>query len=134
MTTVYFNTKEHNYTIREPYHDDDWDRGVHGCDITLLDARLTAPRYPYENADTEEVIEPGDVLFVVKVTYSTGDTFGRNDGCVDIPFVSKDASLAMEVKEQIQNKTYDNPQGYNPWDGYFEYLQDVEVQTFLVNP
>ncbi len=84
--------------------------------------------------------KPGDTVYAVIVRYSTGDTFGREEGlaiCVD---VFTDEAKADALAEVIRDHGSDgefriNHEGveyYCSWVGYFESLEDVLVETLVV--
>jgi len=81
--------------------------------------------------------KPGDTVYAVIVRYSTGDTFGREDGqtvCLDV-FLDK--SRAEELAEAAQRAdefrmTVNDVEYYVGWVGYFESLEDVSVETLVV--
>lgn len=82
-----------------------------------------------------------DTIHAVIVHYSTGDTFGRSEGCIDIPiaFVSVEEAnkVAKEINcfdkksknEQFQDSKYGF---FKSWTGYFEYLEGVEVKKLTL--
>lgn len=72
--------------------------------------------------------DPAEVakLHVVIVRYSTGCTFGRTNGCWQVVGAYKTREEAEAVEKSIDDKTYD---GYTPWEGYFEYLENSYVET-----
>lgn len=94
-------------------------------------------------------VKAGEPVFVLYMTYSTGDTFGHADGKGEVIWVFKDAALAMKAKD-IWNKENDkrDPEfsiefeadggvmvkQSNPAAGYFENVGHISVETFLVNP
>ncbi|AVD99299.1 hypothetical protein SEA_BILLNYE_116 [Streptomyces phage BillNye] len=81
--------------------------------------------------------EPGDTVYAVIVRYSTGDTFGREEGlaiCLDV-FTDADkaeelAKAAREVDEF--RMTVNGVEYYVSWVGYFEHLEDVVVEELVV--
>jgi hypothetical protein len=66
------------------------------------------------------------------VTYSSGDTFGRSSGNIAIAYITQDPAEAVKVKADLnhgKNPSYDLkcPKNYNPWDGYFERVENVDI-------
>jgi hypothetical protein len=88
-------------------------------------------------------------VFVLYMTYDTGDSFGRAYGKGEIIWVFKDPDLATKarLKWEAENNKRDPEfsiefevdggqtvkQG-NPAAGYFENVGNIDVGTFLVNP
>jgi hypothetical protein len=71
----------------------------------------------------------GDIGHLLVVRYSTGDTFSDVRGYWTIIGFYKDAKEAVEIKDKINDSSYE---GYKPWVGYFESLEDVELHTMVV--
>lgn len=91
-----------------------------------------------EDWEVEEVevsghslVNHGDVLFVVLVRYSTGDTFTDVRGCWNIPIICTDKVKAANIVESIKNGSYLLDK-YHPWVGYFETLESVDVHPMVV--
>ena len=85
-------------------------------------------------SDTVEVDfdpTPGDDVFVVAVTYSTGSTFGQSFGEIEIVDVCETRAAANELTKFINDGTYGKDEnGYVPWEGYFENLETADVHKF----
>jgi hypothetical protein len=94
-------------------------------------------------------VKAGEPVFVLYITYDTGDSFGRARGVGEIIWVFKDAALAMKAKQQYEEENEKcNPafsiefevdgreklKQSNPAAGYFENFGYAHVETFLVNP
>lgn len=73
--------------------------------------------------------ERGDIGYLLIVRYSTGDTFSHTNGYWTIIGFYKDAKEAVEIKDKINDGSYE---GYKPWVGYFESLEDVELHTMVL--
>jgi len=71
----------------------------------------------------------GADVWLVIVRYVTGGTFGRTLGCWHMVGAYECQSEADKVKASIRDGTY---QGYKPWTGYFESLEDVEIHKMTV--
>jgi len=65
-----------------------------------------------------------EVIFWVVVRYTTGDTFGTSSGNWEKIGCYNNLKEAREVKKSIEDGTYE---GYKCWDGYFEELEDIEI-------
>jgi hypothetical protein len=90
-------------------------------------------------------VKKGDTVFIVVVTFEDGDTFGRSYGnvCVVDIFTNEEeaetlASIISDDEKKcdkddiLDRKAKRSYEGYAPWDGYFERLENVEVQKFIV--
>jgi hypothetical protein len=69
----------------------------------------------------------GKQLYIVSVTYTTGDTFGTSYGHVAIKGVFTNQEEAENLCTSINDGTY---KGYAEWDGYFESLESVKFESF----
>jgi len=86
----------------------------------------------------------GDKLFAVVAIYSTGDSFGSDEGSeIELVSVHKNADLAKKNCDAINTRKRDSPFSieldngkiitrYCPWDGYFESLDSCEWNEYLV--
>lgn len=86
----------------------------------------------------------GDAVHVLWMTYSTGDSFGHGDGYGEILWVFKDADVARQAlntwKEKseeysitIKDETGKKIQLSNPGSGYFESVNSLQVDTFILS-
>lgn len=73
--------------------------------------------------------EKNEEVYVVLVRYSSGNTFGRHNGCWYLEGVYKEKEEANIIVKKILDKEYD---GYVPWVGYFEYLESCDVIPMIV--
>lgn len=144
----YFGCREE--ISREPYEDDEWDRGDTYTSWTLEGCSIK------EEGEYFDVIAPfevksGDRVIVVYAIYSTGDSFGRAEGaCKEVIDVFKDINKASDCVRAVE-KTYkswddhtekkvewireDGSEGkldYVPWNGYFESLDSVRSEIIEV--
>lgn len=150
MTTVYLDIIE-TIEVTRNAEDDGWDNGDSERDVTFLGASLTNPGYPYESFeypnshyysldskwddDESETIEPGDTVYVVICTYGTGSTFGSDGGQIAILLATKEqykADMVAANPKAFATKGPHGSIGYMPWEGYFEWLQGIEVRSFVV--
>ena len=134
---IYLEDDELTYRTREPNSDDEWDNGDHQTDHNFGDAFLC------EGNRWEDYIEVsdgdfniGDEVHLVVVVYSTGCTFGFDNGrCVEILSAHKDYNNAVLAEKIVEGaETHCNlPDGYKltylPWKGYFESLDYVSIVT-----
>lgn len=129
-----------SYHSGEQYGDwsAEYDFRVTGVSLTPRD------RYSEEKLGLPEV-KAGDVVYVLWMTYSSGDSFGSSSGNGEVLWVFKDATLALRAKQkfeaaedayQIEIEADDGVKFVlsNPAAGYFENMGFCEVSTFLVNP
>lgn len=97
------------------------------------------------NWEVDEVegpdVQVGDIVHLVIVRYSTGNTFGRSYGRWTLVEIFKDEDFdkieSLEDKIRKQYSLYRNNRKewdgeYRPWIGYFEALEDIEVHTMRV--
>lgn len=92
--------------------------------------------------------EKGKIYHLLFAIYSTGDSFGHDDGrCFEIVGVYKDRKVAelnekrlregkpekkglVRLKVEGLTETHDY---YRPWTGYFESLDRLDVESFVLN-
>jgi hypothetical protein len=90
----------------------------------------------------------GEPVFVLWMTYSSGDSFGHSEGNGEVLWVFKDPLIALNAKH-IWQKANDGDGHYNvefiadgnlkvnmsnPASGYFENMSSLELKSFLINP
>jgi hypothetical protein len=108
----------------------------------------TPDGYNVELIDVPFDFKPGDAVFVLWMTYSSGDSFGHSEGNGEVLWVFKDAAVALAAKALWQ-KANDKDGHYavefiadsgmkvslsNPAAGYFENLSSLDLSAFLINP
>jgi len=92
---------------------------------------------PYE-------VNVGDKIFVLSMTYSSGDSFGTSRGNGDIIAIFKDQNLATEAAQEIRKdedardfeftmEDGTKQKFHNSAYGYFEHITTVSVQGFIVS-
>lgn len=122
------------YSYRGTTHTE-WD--IQG--IALVDPK----KHYYQDIAAAFEIEPGKVYFLVYVVYSTGDSFGRDNGAgIEYIGIYKSAEKAMATTIRI-GKFQENPEKkklfvtrednsideiYVPWNGYFETFDYVKME------
>lgn len=100
-------------------------------DIDVRDVWLNremASTWCVETMSCEGKVEPGDVLYLIVVRYSSGDTFGHGTGYYHFEKITKSAEEAVALRKSIEEGTH---KGYKPWDGYFESLERVEMHKLV---
>lgn len=103
-----------------------------------------------DRAEFEADVQVGDPVFVVVAHYSTGDTFGRSDGQVEVMDIFPDAATAYALCDFLENDPsetitkngkrietrfraeFEGKDYYKPWVGYFEYLESLKVERSWV--
>lgn len=81
-----------------------------------------------EVKDADEV-EVGQTVYLVTVRYGTGDTFGRTNGAFHFEGAYTSRENANKVSDEIMSDKYN---GYCPWKGYFEQLECVDVESYVL--
>lgn len=122
---------------------EEYDFSVRGVSLSSRD------RWNEEKFNLDIEVNAGEPVFVLYMTYSTGDTFGRASGKGEVLWVFKDADTAKaaldlwkeendkrdpEYSVKFEDDTGRVIQLSNPASGYFENLGYLDLQTFLVNP
>jgi len=136
-------THSHREPVEYGSWREDYDFRVKGVSLTSRD------HWNEEKLGCTVDVKAGDVVFVLYMTYDTGDSFGRATGKGEIIWVFKDPVLAMvaKAKWEAENDKRDpefsiefevdggtKVKQSNPAAGYFENVGYVDVQTFMVNP
>lgn len=135
------------HSEREPVEygswSEEWDFRVKGVSLTSRD------RWNEEKFTVNIDVKAGDPVFVLYMTYSTGDTFGHANGRGEVLWVFKDADTARNAltlwKEENDKRDpefsvkFEDDVGKiiqmsNPAAGYFENVGYIDLETFLVNP
>ena len=91
-------------------------------------------------------IKAGQPVFVLFMIYDSGDSFGYSKGKGEVLWVFKYSDIALKALNKWKNSHKDDTSVEfeidggikkrlsNPASGYFENLENVELETFLVNP
>lgn len=148
MTDLYVQYNEHcTHSEREPVEYGSWSESY---DFSVTGVSLTSrERWSEEKLGCLVDVKAGDPVFVLYMTYSTGDTFGHASGKGEVIWVFKDAALAMKAKDIWDKENAKRDPEFsiefevdggekikqsNPAAGYFENVGYISVETFLVNP
>lgn len=141
---IYISSNEFREETREP-DDDGWDQGDTYTSRTFTGAYLTSKlsddvQYPDPNLyyeqlqsafipdEPEKELVAGDVIHVVIAEYSSGSTFGHDEnGYVEVLAATVDAEKALKFAEVARTA-----EGYLPWNGYFDHLNQIEVHSFIL--
>jgi hypothetical protein len=158
---LYVNTTHYQEVTRcatEP----EWDRDDTYTSWTVDGVSLSKNTgWEQEEVPVDFGVEKGDTVYLLYAIYSTGDSFGRDD-CANLEniLIFKDHEKAEAAKKAIRNhydrcnRWYDGDdkiEDFNqqfslmlktetgleyelhvPWTGYFESLDRVEVEPFVV--
>jgi len=109
----------------DPLSDERW--SSREDEHTEVSWKLAHREHPGGFPETVEVdfdLSDLEVVFWVVVRYTTGDTFGTSYGNWEKIGCYKSLKEAREVKQSIEDGSY---KGYKCWDGYFEALEDIEI-------
>lgn len=85
----------------------------------------------------------GDTVYVVSVTYTTGDSFGNSKGNLAVAGVYNNTKDAIAVRTKIEEQPRKSGLNvtlsdgtvqkiYGPWMGYFERVEVVDIESFIV--
>lgn len=155
MTKIYYNFDSYSYVTRHSDPDEQWDADDTATTWTAPDSIYL--RSPRDYSDTDDLpweVSPGDVVFMVWVQYSTGNSFGHDDGAYSEVIGwyqnAEDAYKCRDIIDADSGTKYEygmdgnkvevpmfNGQGTRPvytgsWKGYFESLDHVSIETLRV--
>ena len=132
-----------HYTIEEGDPSDEpysW-RGVEGRDNTIYGVRQVGDG-EYGELSTSFDIDPNAVYYLLYAVYSTGSSFSRTEGEIEFVGLYRDPEVARDNADRcwksrdgdsfnVKLVTEDGEeyQLHTPWQGYFESLTDVRVET-----
>ena len=135
------------HSEREPVEYGSWREEY---DFRVTGVSLTSrERWGEEKFEIGCDVKAGDPVFVLYMTYSTGDSFGRAEGRGEVLWAFKDAKTATEAMKRWKEENdkrdpefsvkFEDDVGRviqlsNPAAGYFENMGYLELVTFLVNP
>jgi hypothetical protein len=125
-------------TTRESDPDDRWDRDdtafvLTGIRVEPSDEEQSNNVFGYDRVFDFSAADDATKVYLVYAEYSTGDTFGREEGQViafdTFEFDYQANKLASRLRT-AEGYSLGNDHGedyYIPWNGYFESLTDVSV-------
>ena len=108
MTEISVIKERWSHQTREPYPNDDWDRGNTSCSWTVEGIRIYESNnrlFPWMEMDLDVPFEvtSGTKYYLMYVVYSTGDSFGHDeDSSIDFCGLYKDISIAQENESRIR--------------------------------
>lgn len=126
-----------DYLKGEPYS---W-RGATGGAVTNVIAFIEADAKSYygDSHGKDLDVRPGDVVYAVVASYTTGDTFGREGGQAKVLDFFQDPDQAERLRDvakenEAYNFDFEGETYYAPWIGYFENLDKLEVWACSIRP
>jgi hypothetical protein len=135
----------HSYREDRAYGDwsEEYDFDVKGVSISSR-GRWSGLAYDEDKMHVGFEVEAGTPVHVLWMTYGTGDSFGHGDGYGEILWVFKDANVANVALEtwrkygEQYSITIKDDNGReitlsNPGSGYFESINSLQVDTFLLS-
>lgn len=150
FTYLRVDADKREWTTRAGDPEDRWDRDDTAASWTFNHVSIVEEKAYFDLAVPFEV-KPGDDVWVVAAIYSTGDSFGRDDGaCCEYidAFLDKHKARACRDAVEASRKGWDDhtdkdvkwvredgSEGkldYVPWNGYFESLDDVRCEYLEV--
>jgi len=133
------------YSEREPEDYGSWEERY---DFSVVAVHRSKPEtlrgwWDGEAFEVPFEVAAGDTVYVLSMSYNTGDSFGRASGCGEVLWVFKDEQLAHEacrIWEESENnhsvkfkvESGDTVTLNNPGAGYFETINCVNVESFQV--
>ena len=120
-----------------------WDYEVKGVSISSR-GRWSGLAYDEEKINVAFEAEAGTPVHILWMTYGSGDSFGHGDGYGEILWVFKNADVARQALAPFQANAdqYSIPVKddagndvtlHNPGSGYFESINSLQVDTFLLS-
>ena len=134
-------------SFREPVEYGEWsdtyDFDVKGVAVSSR-GRWSGLAYDEDKINVGFEAEAGTPLFILWMTYGSGDSFGHGDGYGEILWVFKDAGTARRAlatfsanSEQYSIPIKDDAGNavtlHNPGSGYFESVNSLQVDTFVLS-
>jgi len=134
---IYLQKDSYGEQTRNPYVNDEgetdqWYRGDTSTSWIFGEVSLTSRnKYEEESYPPDFDVKAGDTIFLVIAVWSDGDSFGHDSGARSEIFgVYKTFTEARERESELENGSAKDP--YLPWNGYFESLDYVTVETRMV--
>lgn len=141
MTQIFIPYRRHEHTTRERDETDSWDRGDSAASIYMGNAIFTSDD-SYKDGQWIEVpisFVPGRKYFLLWADYNTGDSFGTSHNQIEIIDIFRYRREADRWRLHLlrdssrHSETYRRADGspsslYKPWSGYFESLNDLNIE------
>ena len=98
----------------------------------------------YEKFNTEFEVDVGDIIWVLYMVYSSGDSFGYGTGYGEVMWVFKDKNAAIEAYKAFEDQKKEFSLVFesdsfkkitlsNPGAGYFSRIDGIYLQTYVVS-
>lgn len=132
---VFYSQTESGGGIVEGQEDTDWPEYDPVYREHKLEGISLEPRKQVSWANCDDAVEVdfkphyGNEVWLVRVIYDSGSTFGRSFGHVAFVGIYQDEDKADSIAKSIRNDFYE---GYKPWEGYFERLDHIEVTRHVI--
>lgn len=139
-------TSSYGHNTSEADPDDRWSRASTSTSWTVEGVRLSE-KDGHQSLAADFPVQIGDVVHVLYAVYSTGDSFGHDEGAyLEFLSVHKDYEVAKRNLEAVQGRDtaknkytmvleFDSGgkvERHCPWDGYFESLDYVRLESLVV--
>lgn len=142
-TTLYVKTNTYGYHITDNDSDSDEHYPSWSASYTFDIERVSTLIKGYDKFNVKFIVNKGDVVYVLYIEYSSGDSFGNSTGNGEVLWVFKDEFLALQAKEYIEQNGISNyfifanekdelVRIYNSYNGYFSGIESVEYKPFVV--
>lgn len=133
---VQFEPCEH---ITRVATEDEWDRDDTSTHWTVPDTFDIEKEYSYYSEPLNFDPVPGKDYFMVYAIWSTGDSFGHDEGayceCFGIYQTWEEAEARRkELSEPAKGVDGYGYPSYHPWDGYFESLVSLDIKKITYTP
>lgn len=143
---MFFNIDQDNY-CESDYSSEEYGEWYRYNDYISNYAKIASKHGDVGLFPEEAEPKVGDYIYLVRVTYSDGDSFGNSTGNQVMLWAFTDKDKAEELRELIKldNETspefdhsfkplmfYGVPISTNDWKGYFERFEECHVEKLEV--
>lgn len=141
MNELYVSTQ--TYCTHSEYSDEPYGDWSASYVFNVKGLSLNKPRTDYEKFNTCFDVKEGDTVYVLYMIYAEGNSFGGSSGNGEVLWVFKDLDVAKEAKKALEDQgesfsvVFYNELGEkatmsNPGAGYFESVEDIQLESFVV--
>lgn len=98
----------------------------------------------YDALTLNQDVQAGDAIHVLTMTYSTGDSFGRAEGKMEVVWADPRREMIEKMKSYIENHQGEHTwilpfedgiiELSNPGSGCFEHIDSIDITTVTVEP
>lgn len=106
--------------------EDPWSRDSYDGDAWVENVYL-AEKDGYNHWEVEDA-KQDDIVYAVLAVYGTGDSFGSTGGQSELFLVTKDKQEAEAKLKYLESVTDLSV----PWNGYFEWLQEIKLSEHII--